>query len=123
VDRVRTAEGVPLATTMNVRVTDNVAPTFDGVTATTTSLSLLFSEPVLCLSLHTNDFTVENVTTGQPVSITGYTCVGATARPVAQVAGVVRVSDHLRVTVVGAIYDQSEDNTVLVGSVKSSFAG
>jgi hypothetical protein len=75
-DRVRTADGIPLATAFNVRVSDGVAPTLDAVAAFvgSTALALTFSEPIACSTVSTTEFSV--TISSVAVTVNSYGCVG-----------------------------------------------
>lgn len=123
-DRVRTTAGVPLPTVTGFRVSDGVIPTYTGLTAKSgdQTLTVRFSEPVLCLSIQASDFEVEVDGTLQPGVVSSIDCEGALDNPVLQLnAGTLAQSDVVRVTLVGSIFDESQDNAVVLGA-RESFA-
>ena len=112
--RVTSDAGVPLQSTTGVTVVDGVAPTFTGLSghAGTDSLTMLFSEPVLCLSLQAEDLEVERVE-GESIAVTGFDCDEATSDPIVLLpSGSLQVSEHIRVRLVGEVYSHSEHHTV-----------
>jgi hypothetical protein len=116
VDRVRTAEGVPLATTMNVRVTDNVAPTFVSAAGFIGSavLSLGFSEPIACSTMATTEFAV--TVNGVAVAVQSYGCTAPASRtPAITLATHLTAGQNVVVTISAGttLSDQSLDNRVV----------
>jgi hypothetical protein len=116
VDRVRTAEGVPLATTMNVRVTDNVAPTFVSAAGFVGSavLSLAFSEPIACSTMATTEFVV--TVNGASVAVQSYGCTAPASRtPAITLATHLTAGQNVVVTISAGttLSDQSLDNRVV----------
>ncbi len=128
-DGVRTDDGTwTLDDLRDEDVENGVVPTFDGVGAVVTGpedvVTLEFNQPILCVSIGESDLEIK--VNGQ--TVTGTIDQDSCTDPASSTAfvwlntGSFVPDDDVEVTVVGLLYDESEGNTVQIGSSQQTVA-